>query len=339
MSSHNLLNKSGSCSNVRRQTLINLTLYRFLLNHAMQRSLYQAAPHSAPTPLTLISYHLIPYSLVCGASCDSSHVLASKHMWMWCATKSGWWVEGFAPHKTHPAYRTGSISCHWYTLTIARICDRVFWDYTESTKCVRQHYSIVTCPHVSSSTSHACKVYLMPSEVLITKLAPTDSMLLIFFLTASSSSSCLCTDHQTGPERTACSWSSSLTASASSSSCLSSNHAHRTQLGWACCLLNVVTDPKSLIQTYANLIRPNLTSPTVILTLPPLNYAHKCWVTAGPDSQLFTASVFCCKRKWVFWCRTLFAFSCWHVHLCISTATHQQNNIKRALLRDCIIFQ
>jgi len=34
--------------------------------------------------------HFISYSLGCGASCDSSDILAGKHRCMWCATKASW---------------------------------------------------------------------------------------------------------------------------------------------------------------------------------------------------------------------------------------------------------
>ena len=36
-------------------------------------------------------YSLYNYSLGCGASCDSSAILAWKHRCMWCATEPSWW--------------------------------------------------------------------------------------------------------------------------------------------------------------------------------------------------------------------------------------------------------
>ena len=47
-----------------------------------------------------ISSHSIPYSLGCGASCDSSDILAQKHRCMWSATKPSWWEFPSKPSMT-----------------------------------------------------------------------------------------------------------------------------------------------------------------------------------------------------------------------------------------------
>ncbi len=38
-----------------------------------------------------VSFHFIPYSLGCGASCNSSDILTLKHRCVWCATTPSWW--------------------------------------------------------------------------------------------------------------------------------------------------------------------------------------------------------------------------------------------------------
>ena len=42
------------------------------------------------SPASDVNQSIVSYSLGCGASCDSSDILAWKHRCMWCATKAIW---------------------------------------------------------------------------------------------------------------------------------------------------------------------------------------------------------------------------------------------------------
>ena len=59
----------------------------------------------------LFIFHLIPYGLWCGASCDSSDILAWKHRCSWCATKQSFW--GFRDYAHFKCYKVSVYAVAW----------------------------------------------------------------------------------------------------------------------------------------------------------------------------------------------------------------------------------